>query len=72
MPLSEQDLLLLDCFMYSDLAPKSEIGSSLADMVNSFVDPNGYKWASGNAAKVKDITLKQVLYGFFSGQGLKY
>lgn len=39
MPLSEQDLLLLDCFMYSDLAPNSNKGDSLADMVDAFVDP---------------------------------
>lgn len=39
MPLSEQDLLLLDCFMYSDLAPKSARGRSLEDIIDSFVDP---------------------------------
>lgn len=39
MPLSEQDLLLLCCFLYSDLTPRSGNGDSLKDMVEEFVDP---------------------------------
>ncbi len=38
MSLSEQELLLLDCFMYSDLAPKSNKGDTLEDIINGFVD----------------------------------
>ena len=40
MPLSEADLLLLDCFMYSDLAPKSE-GKSVKAIIEGFLDSNG-------------------------------
>lgn len=40
MPLSEQELLLLDCFMYADLAPKCNKGDSMADIIEAFVDPN--------------------------------
>ena len=40
MPLSEADLLLLDCFMYSDLAPKSE-GKSVAEIIKQFTGKDG-------------------------------
>lgn len=39
MSLSEQDLLLLDCFMYSDLVTKSGKDKSMSDIIEQFVDP---------------------------------
>lgn len=37
MALSEKELLLLDCFMYSDIAPNSK-GKTLGDVLEQFVD----------------------------------
>lgn len=39
MALSEQQLLMLDCFMYSDLTAVSHKGDTLGDIIEQFVDP---------------------------------
>ncbi len=42
MALSDEELLLLDCFMYSDIAPNC-VGMDLADVIDMFVDPKTNK-----------------------------
>ncbi len=54
MTLSEMDLLLLDCFMYSDLAPKTPNGTSVSKMVEQFVDP---KTGEISLQKIKERNL---------------
>ena len=41
MELSEKQLLLLDEFMYSDIAPKTQNGSTLAEATERYVDGSG-------------------------------
>ena len=40
MNLSDRELLLLDCFMYSDLAPKNK-NRKLSEIISDFTDANG-------------------------------
>ncbi len=58
MALSEQQMLLLDCFMYTDIAPKNE-GSSLGDAIECYFDANGNVNAEAlnNAVKGGQIQL---------------
>ena len=42
MPLSERDMLLLDCFMYSTVTPQTEAGTYLKDMVESCINGDIY------------------------------
>ena len=39
MALSEKQMLLLDCFMYSDLAPKN-CGKTMEDIIKQYTDPS--------------------------------
>ena len=41
MPLSEKELLLLDCFMYSDIAPRCKKGTSVSDIIDQFSNESG-------------------------------
>lgn len=61
MSLSEKELLLLDCFMYSDIAPNST-GKELKDVLEQFVDPN--------TGKVTSEMLKKFNIG--SGENIKF
>ncbi len=63
MSLSEKELLLLDCFMYADIAPYST-RKQLSDVLDDFVDP---KTGTVTAEKLNDYIISDNKKIQFSG-----
>ncbi len=55
MELTEKELLLLDCFMYSDIAPKSDPGTSMQEIIEQYTDP---KTGQVSGAKLEAAGIK--------------